>query len=216
MIIVVGGEKGGPGKTTTAINFAVTRQKEKGNLLLVDADPQPHSTWWCWERESQNVMPRIASIQKTGEGIRKELLALNEKFTDIVVDTGGRDTAEFRGSLLSAHLALIPVYPGRFDEWNLKKLNKLVGELKPANPTLRVLLFLSRTLTLDGDSEAKNTIQNILDCEFEHLGLAKTILRQRKAYKQMGEQGKSIIEVGIDPKAEAEFMDLYKEVLGGY
>ena len=43
MIIVVGGIKGGSGKTTIATNIAIMRSYEKPNILLVDADDQETS-----------------------------------------------------------------------------------------------------------------------------------------------------------------------------
>ena len=40
MIVVVGGIKGGSGKTTVAINLAVLRASGGHDVLLVDADDQ--------------------------------------------------------------------------------------------------------------------------------------------------------------------------------
>jgi len=39
-IVVIGGTKGGVGKTTLATNLAVMRSQEKKDVLLVDADEQ--------------------------------------------------------------------------------------------------------------------------------------------------------------------------------
>ncbi|HYO90311.1 MAG TPA: ParA family protein, partial [Pyrinomonadaceae bacterium] len=44
MIIVVGGIKGGSGKTTVATNLAVIRSAEGHDVLLIDADDQETST----------------------------------------------------------------------------------------------------------------------------------------------------------------------------
>lgn len=40
MIILVGGEKGGAGKSCLAQNLAVYLQKKNRDVLLLDADPQ--------------------------------------------------------------------------------------------------------------------------------------------------------------------------------
>ena len=44
MIIVIGGIKGGSGKTTVATNLAVLRSSKSKDVLLIDADDQETST----------------------------------------------------------------------------------------------------------------------------------------------------------------------------
>ena len=44
MIIVVGGIKGGSGKSTIATNLSILRAKEGRDVLLVDADDQETAT----------------------------------------------------------------------------------------------------------------------------------------------------------------------------
>lgn len=44
MIVIVGGNKGGSGKTTTVLNLAVALARREGKeVCLVDADPQRSS-----------------------------------------------------------------------------------------------------------------------------------------------------------------------------
>ena len=47
MIILIGGEKGGPGKTTIATNLAAMKTKKTNDLLLIDTDKQPTASYWC-------------------------------------------------------------------------------------------------------------------------------------------------------------------------
>ena len=46
MIILVGGEKGGAGKSCLAQNLAVYLQTKNRDVLLLDADPQGTTTDW--------------------------------------------------------------------------------------------------------------------------------------------------------------------------
>ena len=51
VILLVGGEKGGSGKSCLAQNIAVYLQRKKQDVLLLDADPQGTTTDWAKERE---------------------------------------------------------------------------------------------------------------------------------------------------------------------
>ncbi len=51
MIVLVGGEKGGTGKTTLAINLAALRAIRGRDVLLVDTDPQGSASGWVLTRD---------------------------------------------------------------------------------------------------------------------------------------------------------------------
>ena len=85
MIILIGGEKGGPGKTTLATNLSAMRTKETGDLLLMDTDKQQTASFWCSTREDNRILPRVSSIQKVDKAVRSEALALKEKYKDIII-----------------------------------------------------------------------------------------------------------------------------------
>ena len=48
MLILIGGQKGGGGKTTTATNLATMFVLDKRDVLLYDIDPQRTATLWAY------------------------------------------------------------------------------------------------------------------------------------------------------------------------
>src|SRR5690242_15323884 len=146
MILVVGGIKGGSGKTTVATNLAIIRATEGRDVLLIDADDQETASDFTVPRhERQAGTPAYTSIKLTGAAVRNETLRLREKYQDIVIDTGGRDTTSQRAALTVADKLLVPFVPRSFDVWTIEKVGALVTEMRAANPGLRAHAFLNRT-----------------------------------------------------------------------
>ena len=59
MIILVGGEKGGAGKSCLSQNLAVYLQTKNRDVLLLDADPQGTTTDWIKERDDNDDLKDI-------------------------------------------------------------------------------------------------------------------------------------------------------------
>ena len=74
MIVLIGGEKGGTGKTTIATNLAAMRALAGRDVLLIDTDPQGSANYWAQSRDEEGITPRVACIQKFG----KQVLAMIE------------------------------------------------------------------------------------------------------------------------------------------
>ncbi|MEM7756943.1 MAG: AAA family ATPase [Cyanobacteria bacterium P01_A01_bin.40] len=152
MIIVVGGIKGGSGKTTVATNLAVMRSKVK-DVLLIDADDQESATdFTILRNEQQPTGAGYTSIRLAGAAVRTETKRLVNKYEEIVIDTGGRDTASQRAALTVANILLVPFVPRSFDVWTLEKVSELVGEMRTVNPgfdrdTCKIMPHLPVTLT---------------------------------------------------------------------
>lgn len=212
MIIVVGGEKGGTGKTTVAVNLAAMRTRDKGDVIIVDAEPtQQNTSLWCLSREDSKIQPRITSMSKLGKTLRHDLLSLGEKYSTVIVDTGGQDSTELRASLLSADVVVSPMRPSQFDIWTLDRMNKLVGDARQVNSDLRAYILLNAANTNPKVDEIKEAKDYFEGGEYENLKLLPFVLYERRVYKKVI-GGYSVHDVGTDGKAEAELNQLYKEV----
>lgn len=213
MIILIGGEKGGTGKTTMATNLAAMRALAGRDVLLIDTDPQGSANYWAQSRDEENVIPRVACIQKFGKGLPKEVQDLAHRYQDIVIDAGGRDSVELRSALVVAERAYIPIQPSQFDIWTLDQMDTLVETAKGFNPDLQATVVISRSSTNPSVHESDDT-GKLLD-DFANLDLARITIRDRIAYRKAAKDGLSVVELKPkDPKAVEEMETLYKEVFG--
>ena len=211
MIVLIGGEKGGTGKTTLATNLIVERMNEVNDVILIDADRQMTASHWCSVREHNNISPRISNIQKYGQTLKTETRALSNKYQDIIIDTGGRDTLELRAGLLVADIFLIPLRPSQFDLWTLSKIETLVEEVIYLNENLKTFVLLNQTSTNPSVKELQEA-QELLK-EFKFLNLMNIALCERIAFRKAAIRGESVAECKhYDSKAIAELESVYNEI----
>jgi chromosome partitioning protein len=210
MIVVVGGIKGGSGKTTVATNLAVIRSAKGSDVLLVDADDQETATDFTMLRnERRPDGAGYTSIKLTGAAVRTETQRLASKYQDIIIDTGGRDTASQRAALTVADYLLVPFVPRSFDVWTIEKVSTLVNEMMAANPELKALTFINRADPRGQDNTDAAEILN----DTEILSFVDTPLGARKAFSNAAAAGLSVAELKPqDEKATEEMMILYRYI----
>ena len=211
MIIVVGGIKGGSGKTTIATNIAIMRSYEKPNILLVDADDQETSYDFSTLRNSKEEdLPQYTCIKLTGQAVRTEISKLKANYNDIIIDTGGRDTISQRAALSIADILLIPFVPRSFDLWTLDAVSSVIEEIKQINQNIQSYAFLNRADSRGLDnSDAQECIKDTSNIKM----LTNSIICNRKVFGNAAAEGKSITELKLqDKKAILEMKTLYNYV----
>jgi chromosome partitioning protein len=210
MIITVGGIKGGSGKTTVATHLAVLRGLAGGDVLLVDADDQETSSDFTVLRNGNRPAGAgYTSIKLTGPAVRTETLKLKDKYADIIIDTGGRDTTSQRAAISVSDMLLIPFVPRSFDIWTIEKAAEIVGEMKAANPNLRAYTFINRADSRGSDNEDASQVLK----ENETLEFSGLIIGNRKAFGNAAASGLAVTEVRpSDSKAVEEIQALYQMI----
>lgn len=214
MIVLIGGEKGGTGKTTLAVNLAALRALAGRDVLLIDTDIQASASYWAQIRDEANPQTRVACIQKFGKGLQTEVRDLATRYQDILIDAGGRDSAELRSALVVAERVFIPIQPSQFDIWTLGRMDDLVQAAQGFNPALQAAVVISRASTNPSVNEVTEARSLLTD--FAHLKLADAVIRDRIAYRKAARYGLSVDELKpIDAKAADEMQTLFREVFHG-
>jgi chromosome partitioning protein len=183
-IVVVGNTKGGVGKTTLAVQVALSRQLAGRAVLLIDTDQQGSSQNAAAMRAEAGRQPPLACVQLAeGRLVRAQLTPLAAQHDDVVIDAGGRDTQALRIALLRSDLLIVPVQPRAVDVWALSDMADLVTQAQEARddegrPRLRALAALN--LTDPGDNrDTTDTVAALAG--FPQFTIAKAIIRRRKA-----------------------------------
>jgi len=105
MIIVLGSQKGGVGKSTLAVSIAAYLMSLGNRVIIVDADDQKSVLTWYNNRPED--LPHIPVTGATGN--IKAMLKEHEKSYDFVIaDCAGRDSAEMRSGLMAADVFISP------------------------------------------------------------------------------------------------------------
>lgn len=208
MLILIGHQKGGVGKSTIAVNLAAELQRRGRDICIVEADPSVHTaSTWAQDREDAGHRP-IQTIRKDGN-LRTSLLDLDGRFDDVIVDAAGKDSKELRTAMTACHLLLAPLQPSQPDLDTTKRLVDTIRAARDFNESLQVLGVLNRVPTNIFSEEAEEARQYLE--AFPDLPLAKTCLHERKVYRSSLAEGLGVVEMR-DPKAKAEIQLLTEEI----
>lgn len=227
MIVVVGGVKGGVGKTTIATNLAVLRAQTGKKLLLVDADEQKSTSIWAHQRsisgfkevdrfskslmienqKSKSVIPtNWVTIQLGGKAVYSEIEKMKLDYDDVIIDVGGRETRSLRAAMAVADVFIIPFKPSSLDIWTLIDVKSLISEMKPANPKLKCIAVINQAVASGVDN---NEALDILH-QCEEMICSPFSLGARKAFCNAASDGLGVVEMKTqDKKAVKEMKDFY-------
>ncbi len=211
-VYLVGGTKGGTGKSTIAESFTVWLARQGYDVLMVDADEQgTASDFTAWREATLDGNVGYTLVQLNGANVRKQIESLRPKYDAIVIDTGGRDTSSQRAALVTADVALMPFQPRSHDIWTLDKINALLEEIQAVRPTpLTVLAFLNRADITSADNREAITVLE----DQESMIFVPSLVKNRKAYPNAASKGLTVFEVdNPDKKAINEISDLFKIIL---
>lgn len=209
MITVLGGIKGGSGKTTLSTNICVIQAFLGKKVLLVDADEQQSASDWSEHRESLDIETPWTTIPLFGSSVRSQILKMKDHYDEIIIDVGGRDTTSQRAALTIADILIAPFQPRSLDVWTIGKLSSLIDDVSAINPNLTTYAVINRA---DSQGQDNNEAIEIIN-ETGNIICLREIVCQRKAFANASAEGKGVIEMTPkDKKAVEEITDLTNKI----
>lgn len=209
MIIVIGSQKGGCGKSTTTVSVCAALASQGKDIVLVDADRQTTAANWAADRDQDGILPPVHCVQKY-DNIRSTLIDLDKRYEYVVVDAAGRDSRELRTGITAAHMLIVPFRPSQPDLDTLPRMQEIITQAQDLNPDLQVYGLLTMNPTnpsVNEEAEAREYFQ-----EFPIIQPLKTMIYDRKVYRDSMSVGKGVTEMN-NPKAKTEIENLLREIL---
>jgi len=211
MILTVGGEKGGPGKSTVATTLAAMRATTDRQVLLVNADAQSTSIHWATARRDHPNLPQVTTVTMRGPKIHTEIADMAKRFEDVVIDTGGHDCVELRSALIASDRLLMPLRPSQPDLWTIEKMAEIIGHVSTVNERLECLVFVNQVPSVSRD-RMRQAMVEVME-NWPQFRLLKTAWMFRTAFAGAIGEGLTVHELKPrDGKAAAEASFLYGEV----
>jgi len=210
MILMIGSQKGGCGKSTMTVNLCAQLVQQQYDVVLVDADKQSTASNWIMDRTENKTNPTIVHCVQKYENIGATLVDLNKRYQYIVVDAAGRDSRELRTGMIVADILIIPFRPSQPDLDTLEKMQEIIIQAKDINPKLKVYGLLTMAPTNPVINEKNEAIDYLTD--YPEIKLLKTTIYDRKIYRDAMTEGLGVIEMQ-NKKAKKEIEDLIEEIL---
>lgn len=207
MIILVGSQKGGSGKSTIATNIAASLAKNKKDVILVDADRQGTASNWAQDR-SETTLSHLESVSKY-DNIKKTLRDLDNRYEFVIVDSQGRDSTELRTGLLVADICIVPCRPSQADLDTIPVTKYLIDTAKDINENMQVFCVLTQSPTNPSITEMIEARDYL--SEYPELKLLNTIISERKVYRDALASGYGVAEMDND-KAKSEIENFLNEI----
>lgn len=203
-IIAVVNQKGGAGKTTTAINLAAALAETGARVLLIDADPQHTATDWSAMRDKAPPFMLIALPQPV---LHRDVPKLAADYDFVVIDGPPRNYEVTRSAIAAADLVVIPVQPSGADFWASRETVKLVKEAHSFKETQKSVFVVTRKkaqTALGRDiREALATLE---------IPLLEADIPDRIAYGEAITNGKTIMESQPKGPGASDFRALLAEL----
>ena len=236
-IIGVANQKGGVGKTTTAVNLAAALGVLEKKILLIDADPQANATSGLGIDEANfstyNLLEHSADakncIQKTASPdlvaaeielvdrenreymLKEALQSVKEDYDYIIIDCAPSLGLITINALTAADSVIIPI---QCEYFALEGLGKLLNTIKNVQKIHNKDLDIEGLLLTMFDSRLRlsNQVVEEVNSHFPEM-VFETIISRNVRLSEAPSFGESILNYDAESKGAIQYLQLAEEVL---
>lgn len=141
LIITLGGQKGGTGKSTLSVHMAAELHARGRRVLVIDADPQGTALTWSGVASDREV--KAPSVTALGDNLRQVGRELAAQYDVTLIDTAGRHDRRLASALMITDMVLLPCRPFPIDIWALGESVETVKKAQELRPELKAWIVLN-------------------------------------------------------------------------
>lgn len=198
-VVAIVSQKGGSGKTTTAINLAVAGHEAKRSVLVIDLDIQASA--YNWHQARTEKEPPVLPTHHAA--LPQVLKAAQDQGVDLVlIDTAGKTEVDTREAVDVANLVLIPCRPSAMD------LRAIMNTVRLCQGRDKVPFVVLSQVEPQGtaSTEARETLESL------NVKVLPLQIGRRAAFMHSINDGRGVCEYEPEGKAAQEVRELYSLV----
>jgi chromosome partitioning protein len=201
-VVALLSQKGGPGKTTLAVNLAVAAAEQGLAAVIIDLDPQANAANWKDRRTIEN--PAVVSAPPGR--VRQTLEAAEQHGADfVVIDCPGKADSTAIVAAQFADLVFVPVEAHMSNLETLPGVRALLQATQSKTPPVFVLI---NKIHPSAKTQAE-TVKRMI-AEIYPFPVCPVHLSHLDIYATTQDSGQSVLEAEPKGRAAEEIRQLYK------
>ena len=241
MITSVINQKGGTGKTTTAVNLASALVKKKKRVLAIDMDPQGNLTYSLGindfegsigdvllgraelkdvlvEREGFDIAPtdqRLSQLEfsnkKSSEYMLRDVLRKVRSYDYILIDCPPSLSVLTLNALCASNNVIIPI---QLDVFSIQGLEQILGTISDVKSSLNKKLQIAGVLPVlvDGRKKLTSEIKDYVKANFK-VNLFKSEIRTNVKAAEAPSFGQSVVAYAPSSNSASDYRKYCDEYL---